>query len=224
MQKHLSEHVRDLMRKARENPNFHFAALPVVSKAKKVAPLSRESRVSPTRKPKDKLKVKLQPKQKSPSKAKGRTMKKEAESPRAKAAGRSAKTKDELSIKREPSLTKKRNANALVEEQLVMDQVETSAEEVTVKEKWLKLYRDKYRAVDEARFRAIQVVIILQFFLLSRISLFLNNYFFLTSFYSFEVFKICLPFFLKEKSRFFLIFKYFSTDFFVFYILLYCIH
>lgn len=182
MQKHLSEHVRDLMRKARENPNFHFAALPVVSKAKKVAPLSRESRVSPTRKPKDKLKVKLQPKQKSPSKAKGRTMKKEAESPRAKAAGRSAKTKDELSIKREPSLTKKRNANALVEEQLVMDQVETSAEEVTVKEKWLKLYRDKYRAVDEARFRAIQVVFILQFFLLSRISLFLNNYCFLTSF------------------------------------------
>jgi len=156
MQKHLSEHVRDLMRKARENPNFRFAALPVVSKAKKAAPQAREPRVSPVRKPKDKLKVKLQPKQKSPSKAKGRTPKKEAESPRAKATGRSTKTKEELSIKREPSFTKKKNANAVVEEQLGMDQVETNAEEVTVKDKWLKLYRDKYRAVDEARFRAIQ--------------------------------------------------------------------
>lgn len=158
MQKHLSEHVRDLMRKARENPNFRFAALPVVSKTKKAAPPARETRVSPVRKTKDKLKVKLQPKQKSPSKAKGRPLKKEVESPRAKATGRSTKTKDELSIKREPSFTKKKNA--VVEEQLAMDQVETGAGEVTVKEKWLKLYRDKYRAVDEARFRAIQVILI----------------------------------------------------------------
>jgi hypothetical protein len=35
--------------------------------------------------------------------------------------------------------------------------IDVAPEEVTVKEKWLKLYHDKYRAVDEARFRAIQV-------------------------------------------------------------------
>ena len=39
----------------------------------------------------------------------------------------------------------------------LMAGVEVAPEEVTVKEKWLKLYHDKYRAVDEARFRAIQV-------------------------------------------------------------------
>jgi hypothetical protein len=49
----------------------------------------------------------------------------------------------------------------------LMAGIDVAPEEVTVKEKWLKLYHDKYRAVDEARFRAIQVIA----FLLTSISI-----------------------------------------------------
>ena len=63
MQKHLSQHVRDLMRKARESPEFRFSAAPVVAKPKKLIPVVKDARSSPASKTaKDvKIKVKLPP-------------------------------------------------------------------------------------------------------------------------------------------------------------------
>ena len=85
-------------------------------------------------------------------------MKKSAEAA-AKTSSRTIKTKDEIPLKREAlSNTKKKNSSVVVEEELLIGQLDVNTEEVTVKDKWLKLYRDKYRAVDEARFRAIQVI------------------------------------------------------------------
>ena len=64
-------------------------------------------------------------------------------------------------MKRESSVKRRRGAaaaSAAAAEDDMHAGAELAAEEPTVKDKWLKLYRDKYRAVDEARFRAIQVL------------------------------------------------------------------
>lgn len=163
MQKHLSEHVRDLMRKARESAGFRFTATPVASKTKKIpAAVKEATRVSPVRKPKEKtMKIKLQP----PSK-------KSAPPPPPTVVKQLKKTSPRKGIKEEPqSPTKregkrKRRSATVVEDENIelMTGIADVVEEVTVKEKWLKLYHDKYRAVDEARFRAIQVFLLKIYF------------------------------------------------------------
>ena len=63
MQKHLSEHVQDLMRKASESAGFRFSATRVASKTKKIPAVVKEATwVSPVRNPKEKRKkIKLKP-------------------------------------------------------------------------------------------------------------------------------------------------------------------
>ena len=179
MQKHLSEHVRDLMRKARESAGFRFTATPVASKTKKIPAVVKETtRVSPVRKPKEKMmKIKLQ----APSKktvtptsqtavmakaTRGPLKKTSQPSPQAKSPRQSKASKEDLSPTKKEALGQKRKRRSAgtfaegEEENLnasLMAGIDVAPEEVTVKEKWLKLYHDKYRAVDEARFRAIQV-------------------------------------------------------------------
>ena len=178
MQKHLSEHVRDLMRKARESAGFRFTATPVASKTKKIPAVVKEAtRVSPVRKPKEKtMKIKLQPpsKKSAPPPPQASTVKgtrgplkktSQPPPPQAKSPRQSKIIKLEVESpnKRETSgKRKRRSAGAIADGDdenidALMAGVEVAPEEVTVKEKWLKLYHDKYRAVDEARFRAIQV-------------------------------------------------------------------
>ena len=177
MQKHLSEHVRDLMRRARESSGFRFTATPVApSKVKKIQAVAKE--ISPARKAgnsgvsgvKEKtVKIKLQtPKggsKASPAVAtkspRGSTRKGQAAavaSP-AKASTSRKNNRSEDTLPKPPTKRKRRSAAADIDgEDEAMAGLELSvAEEVTtVKDKWMKLYRDKYRAVDEARFRAIQ--------------------------------------------------------------------
>lgn len=181
MQKHLSEHVRDLMRKARESAGFRFTATPVASKTKKIpAAVKEATRVSPVRKPKEKtMKIKLQPpsKKNAPPPAQTANLAKQTRgplkktshpSPQIKSPRQTKGIKEEQSpIRREPmGKRKRRSAGAVVDgddeniDSALMAGIEVAPEEVTVKEKWLKLYHDKYRAVDEARFRAIQVTFI----------------------------------------------------------------
>ena len=177
MQKHLSEHVRDLMRKARESAGFRFTATPVASKTKKIPGVVKETvRVSPVRKPKEKtMKVKLTAKSPSASslapspsvsskptravaKKGGPPVPTPQKSPR---NSKSALKEDLLSSnKRESAAKRRKRSSAAANEdhdiEMALAAMEGS-EETTVKDKWLKLYRDKYQAVDEARFRAIQV-------------------------------------------------------------------
>lgn len=176
MQKHLSEHVRDLMRKARESAGFRFTATPVASKTKKIPAVIKEAtRVSPVRKPKEKqMKIKLQAPSKkitSPTqtttlaKATRGLMKKSSQTPSQTKSPRQTRTiKEEPSpVKKESVAKRKRRSAVAVDgedenvDATLISGIEVAPEEVTVKEKWLKLYHDKYRAVDEARFRAIQV-------------------------------------------------------------------
>ena len=174
MQKHLSEHVRDLMRKARESAGFRFTATPVASKAKKIpAAVKEATRVSPVRKPKEKtMKVKLQapskkmtsPPTQAVAKPTRALMKKSTQSPsqQTKSPRQTRTVKEEpLSPIKTQGKRKRRSAAAVDGEEENVDASMITGieapEEVTVKEKWLKLYHDKYRAVDEARFRAIQV-------------------------------------------------------------------
>jgi hypothetical protein len=167
------------MRKARESAGFRFTATPVASKTKKIPAVVKETtRVSPVRKPKEKMmKIKLQ----APSKktvpptsqtavmakaTRGPLKKTSQPSPQAKSPRQSKASKEDLSPTKKEVLgqkRKRRSAGAFAEgeeENLnasLMAGIDVAPEEVTVKEKWLKLYHDKYRAVDEARFRAIQV-------------------------------------------------------------------
>lgn len=191
MQKHLSEHVRDLMRKARESAGFRFTATPVASKTKKIPAVVKEAtRVSPVRKPKEKMmKIKLQPPSKKTAPPPPQTttltkgtrgpLKKTSQPPPQAKSPRQSKVMKEAESpnKRETSgKRKRRSAGAIADGDdenidALMIGGEVAAEEVTVKEKWLKLYHDKYRAVDEARFRAIQVVL---WFLLFRLK-FMHN-------------------------------------------------
>ena len=176
MQKHLSEHVRDLMRKARESAGFRFTATPVASKAKKIpAAVKEATRVSPIRKPKEKtMKIKLHPPSKkgNPSSqtlvlskgSRGPLKKASQSSPQLKSPRQNKTIKEEPSPnKRDGSSKRKRRTGTPGDgedenvDATLMTGIEVAPEEVTVKEKWLKLYHDKYRAVDEARFRAIQV-------------------------------------------------------------------
>jgi hypothetical protein len=87
-------------------------------------------------------------------------------SPQAKSPRQSKASKEEPPTnKKEASGNKRKRRSAGVfadgeDENMnasLMAGIDVAPEEVTVKEKWLKLYHDKYRAVDEARFRAIQV-------------------------------------------------------------------
>ncbi|XP_046439943.1 uncharacterized protein LOC124191035 isoform X2 [Daphnia pulex] len=178
MQKHLSEHVRDLMRKARESAGFRFTATPVASKTKKIPAVVKETtRLSPVRKPKEKtMKIKLQapskktvpppPQTAAMAKATRGPLKKTSQpSPQAKSPRQNKANKEEPSpTKKEVpgNKRKRRSVGAFAdgeEENMnasLMAGIDVAPEEVTVKEKWLKLYHDKYRAVDEARFRAIQ--------------------------------------------------------------------
>ncbi|EFX89241.1 hypothetical protein DAPPUDRAFT_232930 [Daphnia pulex] len=178
MQKHLSEHVRDLMRKARESAGFRFTATPVASKTKKIPAVVKETtRLSPVRKPKEKtMKIKLQapskktvpppPQTAAMAKATRGPLKKTSQpSPQAKSPRQNKANKEEPSpTKKEApgNKRKRRSVGAFAdgeEENMnasLMAGIDVAPEEVTVKEKWLKLYHDKYRAVDEARFRAIQ--------------------------------------------------------------------
>lgn len=189
MQKHLSEHVRDLMRKARESAGFRFTATPVASKTKKIPAVVKETtRLSPVRKPKEKtMKIKLQapskktvpppPQTAAMAKATRGPLKKTSQpSPQAKSPRQNKANKEEPSpTKKEApgNKRKRRSVGAFAdgeEENMnasLMAGIDVAPEEVTVKEKWLKLYHDKYRAVDEARFRAIQVIA----FLLTSISI-----------------------------------------------------
>lgn len=178
MQKHLSEHVRDLMRKARESAGFRFTATPVASKTKKIPAVVKETtRISPVRKPKEKtMKIKLQPASKKtapppPQTAamakttRGPLKKASQSSPQAKSPRQSKASKEDSSPTKKDNSggkRKRRSAGTFAEGEeenmnaSLMAGIEVAPEEVTVKEKWLKLYHDKYRAVDEARFRAIQ--------------------------------------------------------------------
>lgn len=151
------------MRKARDSPGFRFTATPVApTKAKKITAAAKES--SPVRKPnsavKDKtVKIKLQPpkaNKQSPASSSaaagkvGRGAAKKVASPR--------KSNKEEPPPKLPAKRRRRSAAGDADgEEEVTGNVEYPVEEVTVKDKWMKLYRDKYRAADEARFRAIQV-------------------------------------------------------------------
>lgn len=167
MQKHLSEHVRDLMRKARDSAGFRFTATPVApSKAKKITAVVKE--VSPVRKPvnnvkeKGTVKIKLQSpranSKASPSATKaGRApvaKKNQQQSPRKSAV---VPKEDPVVIVKTPTKRKRRSAVAVEAsgEDPAMAGLELVPEEITVKDKWMKLYHDKYRAVDEARFREV---------------------------------------------------------------------
>jgi hypothetical protein len=184
MQKHLSQHVRDLMRKARESPDFRFSAAPVVSKAKKLPTSAatsstvRETRTPPASKVKDKIKIKLAPASTNSSRKASATPKtnsrqatpkrKVAELPVSKANSASkmvrSKVKEEPVARKEVTTKRKRGATVTApvnppdEEQLGPETDVPNSEETTVKDKWLKLYHEKFRAADEARFRAIQVL------------------------------------------------------------------
>lgn len=186
MQKHLSEHVRDLMRKARESAGFRFTATPVASKTKKIPGVVKETvRVSPVRKPKEKtMKIKLS--SKSPntsshaptptvsSKSTRGQAKKGAQpvaTPTKSLRNSKSSMKEDIlsnSNKREPPAKRRKRSGAAANEdhdiEMALAAMEGSSEETTVKDKWLKLYRDKYQAVDEARFRAIQVCLFLVLF------------------------------------------------------------
>lgn len=169
MQKHLSEHVRDLMKKARDSSTFRFTAMPVASKVKKIpAAVKEATRVSPTRKPKDKtVKVKLQtPAKKSaslatPAKgARGQAKKSVPASP-ASTKMRQSKVKEEpMSPKRETPMRRKRRSAVQVTEDddensdnPLLAGIEIVPEEGT-KDKWMKLYHDKFHAVDEVAYRS----------------------------------------------------------------------
>lgn len=166
------------MRKARESAGFRFTATPVASKTKKIpAAVKEATRVSPVRKPKEKtMKIKLQPPSKKnappPPQStviaktnRGPLKKSSQQPPQLKSPRQTKSIKEEpLSPKRE-SLGKRKKRSAAIAadcedenvDAILMAGIDVAPEEVTVKEKWLKLYHDKYRAVDEARFRAIQV-------------------------------------------------------------------
>lgn len=186
----MSQHVRDLMRKARESPEFRFSAAPVVSRPKKTAASSssaatasakNEPRTPSTGKVKEKIKIKLTPASSAASRrAAAASANSKQASPKkrggAAAANKTNSRATKVKIKEEPESPRKEtsvgrrkrgapaasNAASLsVEEDAMPPEFDTSAvEETTVKEKWLKLYHDKYRAVDEARFRAIQVCLL----------------------------------------------------------------
>ena len=184
MQKHLSQHVRDLMRKARESPDFRFSAAPVVSKAKKLPTSAatsstvRETRTPPASKVKDKIKIKLTPASTNSSRKASATPKtnsrqatpkrKVAEMPVSKVNSASkmvrSKIKEEPVARKEVTTKRKRGATVAApvtapdEDQLGPGTDAPNSEETTVKDKWLKLYHEKFRAADEARFRAIQVL------------------------------------------------------------------
>lgn len=169
MQKHLSQHVRDLMRKARETPEFSFSAAPVTNKTKKLVPAVKETKqpaaaaappAAPAAKaPKEKVKIKLAPiKKVQAPKGKGKPAKaapSRKDSPQKPAQAVTSRKAKEEAAPAKKVVTKKRKGNA---DDGLDGAGESCVEETTVKEKWLKLYHDKYRAVDEARFRAIQVI------------------------------------------------------------------
>lgn len=181
MQKHLSEHVRDLMKKAQNSSTFRFTATPVASKVKKIPAAVKEvTRVSPTRKPKEKImKIKIQSSTKKTVQAPlssttpGKGARAQAKKPMPGSPGPLKTSRQAVRAIKEESLSPKREtpgrrkrrsalqASGEDEEENLENPlfagIEIMPEEGTNKDKWLKLYHDKYRAVDEVNYRHTHV-------------------------------------------------------------------
>lgn len=170
----MSEHVHDLMKKARDSSTFRFTATPVASKVKKIpAAVKDATRVSPSRKQKEKsVKIRLQSSAKKPASAslnsatpvkaaRGQARRPIPASPVSAKTQRQVKVKDEpMSPKREtPARRKRRSALQPSTEgedensdNPLLAGIEIAPDEGSNKDKWMKLYHDKYRAVDEVKF------------------------------------------------------------------------